>query len=691
LEQLRLLLTQIVAKPDETISNFSLLTSRAEAILPNPSQQLGVESEETILTRFSQQVQRVPNHVAVRDKREAWSYRELDQRSSKLANCLLRRGIKAQDIVAVYSERNAALVWALLSVLKAGAAFVILDPSYPAARLINCLREAQPRGWLEIATGEVMPDVLEKYLTSVSFRCRLKVPQPASDLLEEYSIDQPDITVLPDDLAYVAFTSGSTGIPKGIQGAHGPLSHFIQWHSATFSLNESDRFSMLSGLAHDPLLRDVFTPLCLGATLCIPDSEIIESPGQLARWMTQEQISIIHLTPAMGQVLTNTTTETNLPALRYAFYGADALRQSDVVKLRRIAPAATCVNFYGATETPQAAGYFLTPDQEDPASSDVSNSATIPIGRGIKDFQLLILSSSQKLAGISEVGEIYVRSSYLAKGYLGDDELTRERFITNPFTRRAGDYLYRTGDLGRYLPNGDVKFVGRSDQQVKIRGYRIELSEIEAALSEHPAVREIVAIAREDASGEKRLVAYVVADQEAPSVSELRAFLKEKLPGYMIPTAFVPLDQLPLTPNGKIDCKALPVPDFARPASDRPYLAPCSPVEEILAGIWAEMLKVERVGIYDNFFELGGHSLLATQVMSRVREAFQVELSLRVLFEKPTVQQLALAITEGQMEQKDGSTNVITKNTRRGNEYLLAKVDQFSEKDLDALLSRVLP
>jgi acyl carrier protein len=269
----------------------------------------------------------------------------------------------------------------------------------------------------------------------------------------------------------------------------------------------------------------------------------------------------------------------------------------------------------------------------------------LPLGRGIKDVQLLVLSTSQQLAGIGEVGEIYFRSPHLAKGYMGDDALTQERFVINPFTKTTNDRLYKTGDVARYLPDGNIEFLGRTDDQVKIRGFRIELGEIEAVLGQHHAVRETVVLAREDIPGERRLIAYIVLKQRpVPTATELRSFLKEKMPDYMVPSAFVWLEELPLTPNGKVDRRALPAPDQSRPDLKESFVAPRTPAEEVIAGIWAEVLKLEQVGVHDNFFDLGGHSLLATQVMSRVREAFRMEMPLRTLFEAPTVAQLGESV-----------------------------------------------
>jgi amino acid adenylation domain-containing protein len=665
LEQYNHLLSQIAERPEERISRFSLVTPAAKTTLPNPAESLDDQWEGAVQKLFSQQARRVPDRFAVIDKHEAWTYKELDSRSSQLANYLITSGIQPQEVVAIYSHRSASLVWALLGVMKAGAAFVILDPAYPPSRLVDCLRMAQPRGWLQLEASGVLPDALEEFVSSLPCRsCRLELPHRTAaaerKLLSRYDADDPEIAVGPDDLAYVAFTSGTTGRPKGILGKHGSLTHFLPWLKETFGLSDFDRFSMLSGLSHDPLHRDVFTPLQLGATICIPDQKSLEAPGLLSRWMRQEKISVAHLTPAMGQLLTESTpgsSLTRIESLRYAFFIGDVLTKVDVSRLRMLSPSVTCINFYGTTETQRAVGYFIASNEgdvrlEDSATTNLEK-MILPIGRGIEDVQLLLLNASQQLAGIGEIAEIYLRSPHLAKGYLDDDALTKEKFITNPFSEIEGDRLYKTGDLGRYLPDGNVEPLGRADQQVKIRGFRIELGEIEAALATHPLVAETVVVAREDTPGNKRLVAYVVVHQEAVlNVTEMRSYLKEKLPDYMLPAALMVLAELPLTPNGKVDRRALPAPEVVQPLSEKTYVAPRTPVEERVAGIWSEVLGVSLVGLHDNFFDLGGHSLLALQVSSRMREAFHIELPLRIFFtEAATVIGFCEAIGRYQIEQ----------------------------------------
>ena len=658
LEQFNYLLSQAAAHPEQEVGSYSLVTPGAESLLPDPTQMLDDKWEGAVGELFSAQAQLRSEQIAVEDKNGAWTYKLLEAQSNKLAHYLRGNGIGSQNVVAIYSQRSASIVWAMLGVLKAGAAFVILDPSYPTSRQIDILNEAQPKGWLQLEAAGSLPGQLEEFVSSEFYLCRLVLPLHVSDqeheLLSDYPQDSPKVEIGPDDLAYIAFTSGSTVKPKGILGRHGSLTHFTSWWQETFKLGEQDRFSMLSGLAHDPLHRDILLPLLLGASICVPDPEQISSPGYIAEWLRREKVTVANLTPAMSQLLTeatpNDTGADNL-FLRYAFFIGDQLVMRDVERLRKLSPRVTCVNLYGTTETQRAIGYYVVPESEaapvdERQVSARSESVRIPLGRGIRDVQLLIIGASSQLAGIGEQGEICFRSPHLAIGYLNNEELTRQKFVINPFTKAAGDWIYKTGDLGRYLPDGNVMAIGRADQQVKIRGFRIELEEVEGTLAQHPSVSEVVVIAREVLSSEKSLVAYLVtAENERPGASELRGFLTGRLPDYMIPAAFMWLDKIPLTPNGKLDRAALPSPDQV--SSAQPSLVePRTSVEEILVEIWSDVLRAEQVSVNANFFELGGHSLLATQLIARVQDAFSVKLPLRTIFEAPTVAGFASVISE---------------------------------------------
>jgi amino acid adenylation domain-containing protein len=648
LRQYERLLTQVGQTPDQTISAFSLVTSTAINLLPDPTEPLDMTWVGAVHDRLAYQAMHRPQQTAVEDTCDDWTYHELNVRSNQLAGCLLEHRIQSGDLVAVYGHRSASLVWAVFGILKAGAAFLILDPAYPTARLIQYLRLAKPRGFVWLESVDAITHDLEEFVEK-NTAYQVTLPKLSGfglkDPLQGYSTADPGITVGPDDLAYISFTSGSTGEAKGVLGRHGSLSHFLPWQEETFGLNAADHFSMLSGLAHDPLQRDIFTPLWIGAKLCIPDPEMIGT-SKLAQWMAEMKVSFAHLTPALAEALAESAAaDCRLPSLRYVFFVGDKLSRRDVGSLRRLAPEVTCIGSYGTTETQRAVGFTLIYKMTEPPEK--RNREIYPLGRGIKDVQLLVLSAGQRLAGIGELGEIYVRSPHLALGYL-DEKLTQERFLTNPFTGSLGDRLYKTGDLGRYLPDGDVEFAGRADRQIKIRAFRVEPAEIEAALSEHAALRKAVVVSREDPTGQTQLVAYLlpaVADAPPPAVA-LRNFLRSRLPPYMVPTAFVHLNKLPLTPNGKLDTSALSIPDGDQIDQAKYPLSALTETESTLVGIWQDVLRTSRVLLDDSFFDLGGHSLLAIQVISRLRQAFQVEIPLRVFFENPTLSTLAAKVDQ---------------------------------------------
>ncbi|HEU4882528.1 MAG TPA: amino acid adenylation domain-containing protein [Longimicrobium sp.] len=572
-----------------------------------------------------------PDALAISDASETWTYGELDAASNRIAHRLIDCGVRPGHVVALYAHRSAPLVRALLGVWKAGAAFAILDPAYPPARLAAQVRAAKPLViLLATAAGDVPGDVIEALGESVKGAIVLGPKSDDPDAIARFPATAPTVSVDPDDLAYVAFTSGTTGTPKAIAGTHRPLAHFFGWYAPEFGIGEADRVSVLAGLAHDPLLRDVFTTLTVGGSIAIPDPDQIGTPGWLGGWMRETGVTVAHLTPAMAQILA--TGDSTLPALRLACFGGDVLRAGDVERVRAIAPNAEAVNFYGATETPQAMGFFRLP------ADLAAVGPAVPVGQGIEGVDLLVITPWGTLAGIGERGEIAVRTPYLSRGYLNDAELTAARFVPNPLTGDPADRVYRTGDLGRYRPDGAVEPAGRVDGQVKVRGFRVELGEIEAALAKHPSVREAVVAARGDA-----LVAYAVPAEGAGIEAEaLRAHLKSILPDYMVPAAFVAIAAVPLTANGKVDRRALPEPESF--ATDSRSTAPRTPTEEILAQLWAEVLRLESVGVDDDFFALGGHSLLATRLLARVQNALGVVVPLRALFEGPTVAELAVRV-----------------------------------------------
>ncbi len=435
-----------------------------------------------------------------------------------------------------------------------------------------------------------------------------------------------------ENLAYILYTSGSTGQPKGVMVEHRGLCNAINWIIQTLELSAEDRCLLKTPITFDAAGRELYPTLLTGGRLVIAEPDGHRDSRYLAETLRGARISIFHCVPSLLQFLVEEPAFDDCLALRAVMCGGEALPTQVVARFQRRSRA-KLYNVYGPTETIIDSTCWLCEEADGLSSS--------PIGRPIPNARIYILDNALRPLPIGVAGHMHIGGVGLARGYLNRPDLTAEKFIPDPFSAEPGARLYKTGDLARYLPDGNIEFLGRADHQVKIRGFRIELGEIEAALGQHPAVRQAAVLAREDAPGEKRLVAYVVAESTA---DELRRFLKDKLPDHMVPAVFVLLDALPLLSNGKIDRRALPAPDRARPELDKAFVAPRTPTEEMLAEIWAQLLDIERVGIHDNFFDLGGHSLLATQAVSRMREAFEVEIPLRRLFEVPTVAGLAESI-----------------------------------------------
>ncbi|HEX2201844.1 MAG TPA: non-ribosomal peptide synthase/polyketide synthase [Longimicrobium sp.] len=640
LAQLEGVLRQAAEAPETRVGALALATEGARSVLPDPTAPLDATWRGAVHEVFAARVAEAPDALAVEDPRERWTYAELDAASARVARRLADQAVGPGDVVAITGHRSAALVRALVATLRSGAAFLVLDPSYPAARLAEYVRIARPAAHLHLSAAGDLPREVTALLdatirTRVVLRPRGEGAAADVDGLGGVG-EAPRVTIGPDTLAYLSFTSGTTGTPKAVMGRHSALTHFTPWTAAEFGLAPSDRFSLLSGLAHDPLHRDVFTPLQLGASIVAPEADEIGTPGYLARWMREAGVTVAHLTPAMGQLLADAAAGERVGSLRRAFFVGDVLRRADVQRLVDLAPGLTVVNYYGSTETQRAVSYHVVAD---PAAEPKE---VVPLGRGIAGVQLLVRNAAGALAGVGEVGEIWLRSPHLAAGYLGDPALSASRFVANPWTEAPGDRLYRTGDLGRYRPDGEVEPLGRADQQVKVRGFRVELGEIESALAAHPAVKEAAVLAREISGGDRRLVAWWVPAEEGgkdPGAAVLRAHLKALLPEYMVPAAYVRLDRLPMTANGKLDRRALPEPEAVD--SDNVPTAPRTPTEALIAQAWAEVLRTDTVGVEDDFFALGGHSLLATRLLARVQSALGVALPLRALFEGPTVAELA--------------------------------------------------
>ena len=628
LEQTLGLLHQIVADPARDLDAYSLVTPAARAWLPDPGAPIAAPAQVPVALQVLQHAQTAPEHIAVRSTERDWTYAELADRAHRFASQLRHAGIGPRDVVALAGERSFGLIAAMLGTLLRGAVFMTLDPNLPGARRTAMLRVADARLLVLLGTASTDPSWPEADAPTT-----LRVDASLDDLLAVPAAD--DEAPLDDAApAYVFFTSGSTGQPKAILGSHQGLSHFIGWQRAAFGIGAADRVSQLIGLSFDPMLRDVFLPLTSGGMLCLPSANDALDP---LVWLARNDISAVHTTPTLLQGwLANTAHTGPLPALRWLFVSGEPLSAALVNEWRaRFAPAGSLINLYGPTETTLARCHYTVPAVPAPGIQ--------PVGRTLPESQALVLNPGGALCGIGEAGEIVLRTPFRSLGYLGLPDETRARFRPNPWRDDANDLLYYTGDIGRYREDGELEIAGRRDDQVKIRGVRVEPAEVAAVLLRQPAVRQCAVLARDTEAG-KQLVAYVVLHDAAKADARgLRSALQHELPAAFIPEAFVFLDVMPVLPNGKIDRRALPAP-AASTSVEHDEHAPRNPREQAVWDIWAEVLNTREFGIHDSFFDLGGHSLQATQVVARLRRALRAEISLRSLFEAPTVAALAEAV-----------------------------------------------
>ena len=577
------------------------------------------------------QVERTPDNIAIIFEEQQITYRELNRRANQLAHYLQTLQVGPDVLVGICMKRSLEMVIGMLGILKAGGAYVPLDPTYPKERLAFTIEDSQ----LPVLLTEHDQLALLPY-HSARVVCR----DTDWEIIARASEDNPDSGVTPDNLAYTIYTSGSTGQPKGVQILHRAVVNFLTSMSLAPGLNEQDVLLAITTISFDIAALELYLPMAVGAIVVLVTREVALDSCALLQTLDQKRVTVMQATPATWRMLlaAGWLGNQHLKIL----CGGEAMHPDMANQL--LTKSASVWNMYGPTETT----IWSTVYRVEPGNTSV------PIGRAIANTQIYLVDPDQllknnliKLVPVGEPGELLIGGVGLARGYLNRPELTDEKFIPNPFSNEFGSRLYRTGDLARYQPDGNIEFIGRVDHQVKVQGFRIELGDIEAALCQHPAVREAVVIARAE-NGDKRLVAYIVPTSRSQQIPQLRTFLKEKLPEYMVPTTFVVMEALPLTPNGKIDRRALPAPKQSRPDLETVFVAPRSPVEEQLAHMWAQLLGIEQVGVHDNFFELGGDSLLSTQLLSQVREKFHLELPLLALFQAPRVAGLAQTIAVAQ-------------------------------------------
>ena len=623
-ERYRTFLEAVVINPEQRASGVELLTSaeRNKLLFEWNDTVRSLPNESCIPDLFETWVTQTPEKIALAYGDERMTYGELNRRANQLAHYLKAYGAGEETRIGIYLERSLEMIVAVLGVLKAGATYVPLELAYPEQRLLFMLDDA---GVGLVLSVEALQEKLPAHPALV---VSLDSDGP---LILVQSEENPERGTTPENLAYIAYTSGSTGTPKGVAVRHRGVVRLVSGNDyANFGPDEV--FLQFAPLAFDASTFEIWGSLLNGAQLLLMPPGVA-SLGDLGRKLAQYGVTTLWLTAGLFHQMVDEQFE-SLTGLKQLLAGGDVLSPSHVKKFLTGAPSTRLINGYGPTENTTFTCCHVMDQPIDCAAS-------VPIGRPITNTQIFILDHNLQLCPPGFTGELYAAGDGLARGYHGHASLTAEHFIPHPFSTEPGARLYRTGDLARYLADGNVEFIGRADEQVKLRGYRIELGEVETALSRAPGVRQATVVARDYGAGDKRLVAYVTGDV---IVDDLPKTLRATLPDYMIPSAFVVLDQLPLTANGKVDRRALPAPDEVQTPSDAGYAAPRTPVEELLAGIWADVLKVERVSHHDNFFELGGHSLLVTRLVSRAQAHFGPELPLKLFFESPVLADQAVQL-----------------------------------------------
>lgn len=635
-----------MSNPNIRITAFqqTAVTPLHSAVLDAPNTNGNGFKHEGVAQLVAAQARKAPHALAIASGSDSITYEELNQSANRLAHYLINMGVGPESIVGICLERSAGAVIAALAVLKAGGAYLPLDPAYPRERLALMLKDAQP---CVVLTRREIEDMLP------DGDWRVATLEDEQHRIETFPSNEPLVAAQPSDLAYVIYTSGSTGEPKGVEITHRSLMNLIEWHQDAFEVTAADRASLLASVGFDASVWETWPYLTAGASLHLPSDETRVSPEQLRDWLVNERISITFLPTVLAEHLMQMSWPFEI-SLRFLLTGADTLRRFPTTNL-----PFSVINNYGPTEcTVVATSGVVAPglDRESLPS----------IGRPIRNASVYLLDEAMNPVPAGEAGELYIGGEGVARGYLNRPELTNERFVKDPFSGDENARLYRTGDIARLLGNGELAYVGRVDDQIKVMGYRIEPNEIIAVLNRHPEVEMSVVVAREITCSEKQLAAYVVASEYSELTAEsLREFLRLELPDYMVPSVFVRIESLPVTPNGKVDRNALPAPDAENTVWEQAFTAPRTPLEARLAKMLSALLGIDAVSVNDNFFLLGGHSLLGTQLIGQIRGAFGVDLSLRSIFDSPTIAQLAFEVEE----------------------LLRAKVEAMSEEEVERLLA----
>lgn len=656
------LLQSVVDNPDERLSVLEILPAAERQKLIADWNDTATEFpiDKGIHDLFMEQAARTPDSIAVRHEARRYTYRELDERSSQLANHLLARDVGVEDFVGLFVERSADMLVGLLGILKAGAAYVPIDPAFPSPRVNYMIDDAQIKFLVtERALADSLGDI-QADVTGLDIICL----DTEWSTVSVHSVVAPTVKLSPENLAHVIYTSGSTGNPKGVQIKHKSLTNLIYSLLQKPGINADDTVLGTTTVSFDIAALELFTPIICGAKVVIVGREVATDGFALARAVDKHEITVLQATPTSWRMLVEAGWQ-GRPGIKMVT-GGEALT-TDLAK-QLVPLGGKLFNMYAPSESTIYSTF------QHVASAD----ETITIGRPIANTQIYLLNEQLQLVPPGTVGTIYIGGTGISRGYLNQPEMTAERFIVNPLTNNGDDRIYNTGDLARYLPDGQIEYLGRNDSQIKIRGYRIELGEIESMLGRHPAILQNAVILREDAPGNKQLVAYYITEDDStvPWV-ELRQYLGEYLPDYMVPAVAMELDAMPKTPNGKIDRKSLPLPsDLRSGVGETSYVAPTTPTEQDVAEIWQTVMGIDKVGIHDNFFDLGGHSLHATRVLARLRNDLNVEVPLRTMFTTPTVAGLSIAITELLAAEQDDAELAT----------MLSEIEDLSEEELKALL-----
>ena len=671
------LVETVVATSDEKLSKFSLLTAvEVKQLAEWNNTDREYPRELCVHTAFEEQAKRTPDKTAVIHQKSQLNYRELNELANRLARLLIDRGVRPGVLVGISLNRSIEMVVALLGILKAGAAYVPLDPAYPEHRLDFMLEDSRV-------------DVVVTTPEFGSFWKRYTVDTLVFDV-EILAADSTDASNLPllvsaEDRMYVIYTSGSTGGPKGVEGTHRASINRFSWMWDAYPFSDEEICCQKTFLGFVDSIWEIFGPLLRGIPLEILPDEALIDRGQLVQLLSTYEVTRIVLVPSLLGVILEGVEDIQgrLPKLKLWTCSGEILSTDLVNRFSRALPKATLLNIYGSSEVAADVTWHEI------TKSDWSG--PVPIGRPVSNVQMFILDRHLNQVPIGVQGELFVGGDCVALGYLGRPELTSERFITHHFEVGHSVRLFRTGDIGRYLSNGEIEYLGRTDNQVKIRGVRVELAEIESVLGSHPAVRDAVVILT-DRSEQQKLTAYLEGRSGIyPDLDELRRFMRSRLPEQMIPSDYFIVDAFPLLPSGKIDRRTVGAQTYGRPIGNRGYVAPQTPTQERLAAIWRNLLKVEEVGITDNFFERGGHSLMVMQVVTRIRKEFEVEVPIRVLFEDPTIKGLAKEVEEASAKGVKPANPISSFLPAQSNrDRLRLQVEQMSREELEEMLRQVL-